>query len=115
MLKFLKSFVFAFQGIKSAFKSEFNFRFHFIAAILTIAAGFYFNITGFEWLVIILCIGLVITAELFNTAIEKIVNLVSPEYHPLAGQIKDIAAGAVLIIAITSLISGLIIFFPRIF
>ena len=65
-----------------------------------------------EWIAVILCIGMVIGAELFNSAIERIVDLVSPQRHPLAGQIKDIAAGAVLICALTALIIGLIIFIP---
>ena len=64
------------------------------------------------WMIIILCIGVVIAAELFNTAIEKLVDLVSPQQHPVAGQVKDIAAGAVLVCAATAAIIGLIVFIP---
>lgn len=71
---------------------------------------FFFGITRTEWIVIILCIGVVIAAELFNTAIEKLVDLVSPERHPIAGQVKDIAAGAVLVCAVAAAIIGIIIF-----
>ena len=70
------------------------------------------GITRMEWMIIILCIGVVIAAELFNTAIEKLVDLVSPQQHPVAGQVKDIAAGAVLVCAATAAIIGLIVFIP---
>jgi len=73
---------------------------------------FFFGITRTEWIVIILCIGVVIAAELFNTAIERLVDLVSPERHPIAGQVKDIAAGAVLVCAVAAAIIGIIIFLP---
>ncbi|MDA6987305.1 diacylglycerol kinase family protein, partial [Escherichia coli] len=64
------------------------------------------------WTVVVLCFGVVIAAELFNTAIERLVDLVSPERHPVAGQVKDIAAGAVLVCAVAAAIIGLIIFIP---
>jgi diacylglycerol kinase (ATP) len=76
--------------------------------------GFYFNITNGEWIVIILCFAIVMTAEAFNSAIEKLVDFVSPGIHPQAGKIKDIAAGAVLITAIIAAIIGCIIFIPKI-
>ena len=74
--------------------------------------GFGLGITRGEWVVVCLCIGLVISAELFNTAIERLVDLVSPQRHPLAGQVKDIAAGAVLVCALAAIAVGLIIFVP---
>ena len=77
-----------------------------------VIAGFVLGITRMEWMIIILCIGVVIAAELFNTAIEKLVDLVSPQQHPVAGQVKDIAAGAVLVCAATAAIIGLIVFIP---
>ena len=80
--------------------------------LLVIGAGFAFGITPGEWTAICLCIGLVVSAELFNTAIERLVDLVSPQRHPLAGQVKDIAAGAVLVCALAAIAVGLIIFVP---
>ena len=75
-------------------------------------AGFCFGITRNEWIAIILCFGVVLAAEGFNTAIERLVNLVSPERNPIAGDVKDIAAGSVLICAIVAAIVGIIIFMP---
>ena len=79
---------------------------------LPVIAGFLLEITRIDWMIVILCIGVVIAAELFNTAIEKLVDLVSPQQHPVAGQVKDIAAGAVLVCAATAAIIGLIVFIP---
>ena len=83
-----------------------------IAAMAVIIAGIVLGITRTEWIMVVMCIGTVIAAELFNTAIEKLVDLVSPERHPVAGRGKDIAAGAVLICAVAAAIIGLIIFIP---
>ena len=80
--------------------------------LAVIIAGIVLGITRTEWIMVVMCIGTVIAAELFNTAIEKLVDLVSPERHPVAGQVKDIAAGAVLICAVAAAIIGLIIFIP---
>ena len=71
-----------------------------IAAMAVIIAGIVLGITRTEWIMVVMCIGTVIAAELFNTAIEKLVDLVSPERHPVAGRVKDIAAGAVLILSL---------------
>lgn len=110
--KQLRSFKFAWKGLKGCIGKEQNLSFHLIAATGAITAGWLFNISRIEWTIVILCIGLVIAAELFNTAIEKLVDLVTSEQHPLAGQIKDIAAGAVLVCAAATAIIGLIIFIP---
>jgi diacylglycerol kinase (ATP) len=110
--KQLRSFGYAWQGILSCVGKEQNLSFHLIATVIVIIAGFVLGITHTEWTVIILCIGIVIAAELFNTAIEKLVDLVSPERHPIAGQVKDITAGAVLVCAVAAAIIGLIIFIP---
>lgn len=93
-------------------RKEQNLNFHLIATAVVVIAGFVLGITRMEWMIIILCIGVVIAAELFNTAIEKLVDLVSPQQHPVAGQVKDIAAGAVLVCAATAAIIGLIVFIP---
>lgn len=110
--KQIRSFGYAWKGIRSCVGKEQNLSFHLIAATIVIIAGFALGITRTEWIVIILCIGIVIAAELFNTAIERLVDLVSPQRHPLAGQAKDIAAGAVLVCAVAAAIIGLIIFVP---
>lgn len=89
--KQIRSFGYAWKGIRQCVGKEQNLSFHLITTAVVIAAGFFFGITRTEWIVIILCIGVVIAAELFNTAIEKLVDLVSPERHPIAGQVKDIA------------------------
>lgn len=110
--KQLRSFRYAWQGIHQCVGREQNLSFHLIVTVLVIGAGFAFGITAGEWTAICLCIGLVVSAELFNTAIERLVNLVSPQRHPLAGQVKDIAAGAVLVCALAAIAVGLIIFVP---
>ena len=74
--------------------------------------GFYFGITPTEWCIVVICFGVVLAAEGFNTAIERLVDLVSPGFHPIAGDVKDVAAGAVLICAIAAAIVGSIIFLP---
>lgn len=110
----LKSFQYAGKGICSFIRKERNAWIHCTAIVLVTIAGFYFGITPMEWVVIVLCFALVLAAEAINTAIERIVDLVSPGKHPLAGDAKDIAAGAVLICAIAAAIVGLIIFMPYI-
>ena len=89
-------------------------RLHILSAIGVIVAGYIFQVTKLEWCLLAGSIGLVITAEIFNTSIETLTNLVSPKHHPLAGKTKDLAAAAVLIAAITAAIGGLIIFVPYI-
>ena len=110
--KQLRSFGYAWKGIQSCVGKEQNLSFHLIAAMAVIIAGIVLGITRTEWIMVVMCIGTVIEAELFNTAIEKLVDLVSPERHPVAGRVKDIAAGAVLICAVAAAIIGLIIFIP---
>lgn len=110
--KRLKSFAYAWKGIGSFVRKEHNAWIHCSAIIVVTTAGFLFNITRTEWLIIFLCFGIVLAAEAFNTAIERLVNLVSPGYQPIAGDVKDIAAGAVLICAITAAIIGGVIFIP---
>ena len=110
--KQLRSFRYAWHGIRQCVGREQNLSFHLIVTVLGLGAGFAFGITPGEWTAICLCIGLVVSAELFNTAIERLVDLVSPQRHPLAGQVKDIAAGAVLVCALAAIAVGLIIFVP---
>jgi diacylglycerol kinase (ATP) len=110
MKRFLLSFSFAWKGIKTAWSGQINMRIHVIAAVLVIGAAAYFKVTVGEWVAIVVVIALVVVSELVNTAIEGVVDLVSPERNPLAGKIKDIAAGAVLVAAAAASIVGLLIF-----
>ena len=110
--KQLHSFGYAWQGIRGCIGKEQNLSFHLITSLAVIIAGIGFDISRYEWIAVILCIGLVIAAELFNTAIERLVDFVSPQRHPIAGQVKDIAAGAVLVCALAAIAVGLIIFVP---
>jgi diacylglycerol kinase len=109
----IRSFGYAFKGIKAVFGNEANMNIHLIMSILVIACGFIFKISITEWMLCIICFGLVISLEMLNSAIENLVNLVSPEQNKIAGKIKDISAGAVLIAAICAAIVGLIIFVPK--
>ena len=109
----MRSFYYAFSGIVSAFRSEVNMRIQVAAAILALAAGIYFRIAAAEWTMIVLCICSVIAMELINTAIEKICNHVTAEQHLVIKQIKDIAAAAVLVTALGSVVVAVIIFLPK--
>lgn len=110
----IASFGYAFEGIFEVIQSQPNFKIHFLAAFLAIFAGFYFKISTNEWYWIISSITLVFGAETFNTAIEHLTNLVSPDYHILAKKTKDAAAGGVLFIAFGAAIIGILIFLPKI-
>ena len=112
--KRLLSFKYAFQGLIDLFSTQPNAVFHLFSSIIVIVLGFYLDVSNTEWCLLILCIVLVISAEAFNTSLEYLTDLVSPEHHPLAGKTKDVAAGAVLVIAIGALIIGTIIFLPKI-
>ncbi len=109
-----KSFEFAFQGVKTAIKNEPNFRIHltFAVAALLLAILLKFNI--YEWLLLLFTISFVLILELFNTTLEAIVNLVSPEIRPQAKIAKDVSAAAVLLAATASIIVGLSLFLPKI-
>ena len=109
-MKQLEFFKYAFKGTFHALKSERNMKVHIIITLFTIGLGFYLNVSSMEWCFLILCIILVISAELLNTSIEKICDFVHPEYEARIGIIKDIAAGAVLTTAIGTFIIAVIIF-----
>lgn len=110
----IHSFRHAIRGIGMVLKSEKNMQIHLIVALLVVVAGLVFVISPLEWMLCLLCFGLVIGAEMVNTAIENLVDLVSPGKHELAGKAKDIAAGAVLICALIAASVGLIIFIPKV-
>ncbi len=107
------SFKYAFEGILQAYVGEQNLKIHTVIAVLVIIFGFILKISYTEWLVCLVLIGLVLMAEFFNTSIEYLVDLVSPEIHPLAKATKDTASAGVLMMAIISAIIGLIIFIPK--
>jgi diacylglycerol kinase len=108
----IRSFTYAFRGLQFLIKTQWNAKIHLIFAILAIVCGVLFQITSLEWAIIFLCIGSVLSLEAVNTAIEQIVDLVSPEYHELAKNAKDVAAGAVLIAAMIAILVGTLIFIP---
>ncbi|WP_040207954.1 diacylglycerol kinase family protein [Neobacillus jeddahensis] len=108
----MNAFSFATAGILTALKMERNMRFHLISSLIVLIVSFYFSITKIEWVIILFAIGGMFALELMNTAIERVVDLVTAEYHPLAKQAKDIAAGAVFVYAVLSVVIGIIIFIP---
>lgn len=110
MKSFFKSFKYALHGIWSGIDDQLNLKVQIGVAAIVIGAGFLYDITPIEWCMILICIGLVLGLEMLNTAIEGLVDLVTLERKPLAGRIKDIAAGAVLVASFISLIVGIVIF-----
>ena len=116
LFELVRSFSNAFVGIQETFLSERNFRIQVGAAVLALAAAVILKISVFNWLILIQVIALVLTAELINTALERLVDLATDGlYHPLARAAKDIAAGAVLMASIFAVASGLFIFGPYVF
>ncbi|MEY3052096.1 MAG: hypothetical protein RLY31_1881 [Bacteroidota bacterium] len=110
----LNSFRFAFHGIAELFRTQANARIHLGITVATVAAGLFLKLDSTEWCMVILAISSVMAAEAYNTALEKLTDLISPHIHPLAGSAKDLAAGAVLITAFGAAIVGLVIFLPKI-
>jgi diacylglycerol kinase len=112
--KFFYSFTYPIKGLKYAYRNEQNLAVDVGIAILVVIAGVLFDISVNEWALIALTIGMVISLELINTAIEAVVDLVTEEYHPLAKVAKDTSSAAVFICAIAASIVGIIIFLPKI-
>ena len=110
--KRLKSFGFAARGIRFFFVTQPHAKIHTVLAIVAVVCGWGLNISKGDWLAVILAIGLVLVAEATNTALEELVNFVSPNYHKQAGIVKDVAAGAVLLAAIVAFVVGLLVFIP---
>lgn len=113
MRRLVKSFGYALSGIAYTTKTQMNFRIHLAAIILVVVFGWYLRLSSADWLWIVLAIGLVLVAELLNTAIELLVDLVSPGFNIQAGRVKDVAAGAVIVAAFISVVIGAIIFIPK--
>jgi diacylglycerol kinase (ATP) len=112
LIKRAKSFTHAGRGVWVFFRTTPNAWIHLMALVVVVGMGWYFSITHTEWLCLILAGGFVLVAEAFNTAIEIDIDLTSPEYHPYARDTKDVAAGAVLLSALTALVLGVVIFVP---
>ena len=109
----LKSVKFAFLGAVKLITTEHSIMVQFSIGIVMTIAGFYFNITTTEWLFQTMAIGLIMSIEGLNTAVEKIADFIHPDYHERIGFIKDIAAGAVFFAALTAIAIGLIIYIPK--
>lgn len=114
MRYFIRSFRFAANGIGLFFRRERNGQIQGVLAVLAIAAGFFFQITRMEWMVLLLCTGLVISLEMVNSAIERLCNMHTTSFHPAIKIIKDVAAAAVLWSAVVALVVGILIFLPHV-
>ena len=111
----IKSIGYAFKGAVFLLKTEASIKIQFVIALIMTFAGFYYHISTTEWIIQILAIGLVMSIEGLNTAIEEISDFIHPEHHSKIGFIKDVAAGAVFFASISAIIIGFIIYFPKIF
>lgn len=111
-MNLIKSFGFAFNGIKLCLKEP-NFKIHLFCALLATILGFLLRISNIEWLVVLICITLVLAFEMLNTAIEHLCNVVSPTFNPVIKIIKDVSAAAVLVVALMATVCGAIIFIPK--
>jgi len=114
MSDFKQSIGFALNGIRRCFSKEAHFKVHAVVTLLVIVAGFVFKVSSMEWLIILICIGAVLAAELINTAIEELCNIVHKEKHDGIKLVKDMAAAAVLVTAISAAVCGTVIFIPKI-
>lgn len=109
----LNSFKYSFQGLVYFFREEHNARIHLFMAIAAFVFSLWLPLSRVEWMLIILCIVLVIGAEVINTSLEKLCNAAHPQFHPLIKQCKDLGSAAVLLMAIASAICGCMIFIPK--
>ncbi|CEI84174.1 Undecaprenol kinase [Oceanobacillus oncorhynchi] len=107
-------FRYAWAGLKTVVKKESNFQLHLAAMTIVVAAGFFFHLSLIEWAVILLTIGLVLITEMINSVIERVMDFIQPGYDERIKEIKDIAAGVVLVTALISVVVGILIFGPKI-
>ena len=107
---FRRGLLFALQGFRTALRQERNIKVMLAGGAFAVAMGLILRIDAVSWAVVLVCCGMVIAAELLNTAIETVVDLVSPEFHPLAGQAKDIAAAASWVLSLTAAVVGVIVY-----
>ena len=112
--KRIKSFSYAFAGLKVLFREEHNARIHAVAAVLAVAMGFLFRISPMEWIAVAIVIGMVFAAEIINSSIERTADFVKAERDDRKRDIKDLGAAAVLVCAIAAAVVGIIIFLPKI-
>ncbi len=113
-MKLIRSFGYAGQGLRHCYNTQLNFRVHLMILLLVIVTGFILKISNTEWLFIIVCSMLVLALELLNTAIEHLCDTITKDIHPAIKIIKDASAAAVLLVAAGSIVTGLLIFFPKI-
>jgi len=112
--KRIKSFSYAFCGLKTALQEEHNARIHLVAAVLALGCAAFFELNSYEWIAVVFAIGFVFSMELLNSAIENMADFVSPQRHDTIRKIKDLSAAAVLISALAALVVGLIVFLPKV-
>jgi diacylglycerol kinase len=110
--KHLNSYRYAIRGISLAFRYEFNMRYHLAAAVVVLLVNYVLEVSRTDWLITLILIGLAWMSELFNTAIEKLADRVTTNHDPLIGKVKDLAAGAVVIICFFAVVCALIIYIP---
>jgi len=110
--KKLRSMGYALKGLKTALRQEHNFQFELVLAVAAVVLGLYFQLSDLEWLFVIGAIGFVLCAELFNTALEELCDMLRQTHDPHVEKIKDLSAAAVLVSALTALIIGCVIFAP---
>lgn len=110
---FLASFRYAFAGLAYCFRTQRNFRIHIAIGLLAILAGLVLGLSWVEWAIVVILVVVVLAAEMVNTMVEALVDLVTEEYHPLAKVSKDVAAGVVLLSAIGAAVVGVLIFLPK--
>lgn len=111
---FWESFGYAREGLKHCFRMERNFRIHTLMGVIAFSLGVLLKLSGAELAILLLLIGLVLIAEMLNTALENLVDLCTGEYHPLAKVVKDVAAGAVLLLCVVAVLVGVVLFVPHI-
>lgn len=107
-----RSFIYAFQGLRTILRTQANMRIHLFVAALVVAVGWWLELGRTDWCLLVLAIIMVLVAESFNTALEFLTDLVSPDYHLLAKHTKDTAAAAVLLMAIGAVVLGLLVLGP---
>lgn len=114
LTRFVRSFSFSISGLKYAYKYEQSMFVHVIATICVITANIIFKVQPIEWLITVLAIGMVLAAELINTAIEAIVDMVTLEFHPLAKIAKDCGSAATFVLAMMAAVIGIVVYLPHI-
>ena len=113
--RLIKSFGYAVHGLRLMVFNEQNAKIHLFAIVIVVIAGYYFRLSTAEWMMIVIVSGGVFAAEAFNTSIEALSDTIAPEYNKNIKQVKDFAAGAVLVVSVTAIIVGLIVFLPKIY